>query len=59
MDKVKLQSLLLLDLCAFAASVPRYSSRLETIRDFELAFSLAEKFALSDRHFYREFMDRI
>ena len=59
MDKDKLQSLLLLDLCAFAASIPMYHSRLEAVKDFELAYSLAEIHALSDRHSYRDFMNRI
>jgi hypothetical protein len=59
MNKDKLQSLLLLDLCAFAASIPRYSSRLEVIRDFELAYTLAEEHALADRHSYRVLMDRL
>ena len=59
MDKDKLQSLLLLDLCAFAASLPNDPSQYEAIRDFELAYSLAEKHELSDRYSYRDFMNRI
>ena len=59
MDKDKLQSLLLLDLCAFAASLPSDPSQFEAIREFELAYSLAERHELSDRYSYRNFMNKI
>jgi hypothetical protein len=59
MNKDERQSLLLLDLCAFAASIPQCSSRLEVLRDFEVAYILAESHSLPDRHSYRDFMDRI
>lgn len=59
MEKDKLQILLLLDLCAFAASLFESAKRGKALDDFELAYSLAENHALSDRHSYRDFMNRL
>lgn len=59
MDKDKLRCLLLLDLCAFSASLSGSSKGNEVMKNFELAYSLAESHALSARHSYRDFMNRL
>ena len=59
MDREKLQSLLLLDLCAFAASLFDPWSCEEAMEDYEQAYSLAEKYALPELHTYRDFMARL
>jgi hypothetical protein len=59
MNREKLQSLLLLDLCAFAASLFDPWSREEAMEDYERAYSLAEKHALPELHTYRDFMERL
>ncbi len=59
MDREKLQSLLLLDLCAFAASLFDPWSHEETMEEYEQAYSLAEKYALPEIQTYRDFMDRL
>jgi hypothetical protein len=59
MDREKLQSLLLLDLCAFAASLFDPWSHEEAMADYEQAYSLAEKHDLPELHTYRDFMERL
>ncbi|MDH4218774.1 MAG: hypothetical protein OEY18_11625 [Candidatus Aminicenantes bacterium] len=59
MNREKLQSLLLLDLCVFAASLFNPWSREEAMEDYEQAYSLAEKHALPEIHTYRDFMERL
>jgi hypothetical protein len=59
MDREKLQSLLLLDLCAFAASLFGPWSHEEAIAEYEQAYNLAEKHDLPELHTYRDFMERL
>ncbi len=59
MDRKKLQSLLLLDLCAFAASLHHPWSREEAMEEYEQAYSLAQKYDLPEVQTYRHFMERL
>lgn len=59
MEREKLQSLLLLDLCAFAASLFDPWSREEAMEEYEQAYILAEKYALPELNTYRDFMERL
>jgi pyruvate/2-oxoacid:ferredoxin oxidoreductase alpha subunit len=59
MDREKLQSLLLLDLCAFAASLFDPWSHEEAMEEYERAYNLAEKYNLPELHTYKDFMERL
>jgi hypothetical protein len=59
MEKNKLKSLLLLDLCAFAASLLAPGAREEVLEDYRLAYSLAEKQNLPSRKAYKDLLERL
>jgi len=59
MEKHKLRSLLLLDLCTFTASLFDSKNRTEALKDFKLAYDLAEKHSLPERKSYQDFMNRL
>jgi hypothetical protein len=59
MEKNKLKSLLLLDLCAFAASLLAPGAREEVLEDYRLAYSLAEKQNLPNRKAYKDLLERL
>lgn len=59
MDREKLQSLLLLDLCAFAASLFDPWSHEEAMEEYEQAYSLAEKYGLPELYTYKDFIERL
>ncbi len=54
----KLKTLLLLDLCAFAATLADSPYRREAIEEYELAFSLAKRQSLPDYQTYEDLLER-
>lgn len=59
MERNKLQSLLLLDLCAFAVTLYDGQSRKELMKEYELAYDIAKKYDLPQLHTYKEFIERL
>lgn len=59
MEKNKLKSLLLLDLCAFTASLSAPGAREEVLEDYRLAYRLAERQGLPDRKAYKDLLERL
>jgi hypothetical protein len=59
MEKEKLKSLLLLDLCAFTASLIAPEARGEVLEDYRLAYSLAKRQDLVNRKAYKDLMERL
>jgi hypothetical protein len=59
MEKEKLKKMLLLDLCAFTASLSAPGSREERLEDYRLAYNLAEKQNLPNRKAYKDLLDRL
>ena len=59
MEKNKLKSLLLLDLCAFTASLIAPGARDEVLEDYRLAYNLAERQDLASRKAYKDLLERL
>ena len=59
MEKDKLKNMLLLDLCAFTASLFAPGAREEVLEDYRLAYSLAEKQNLPHRKAYKDLVERL
>lgn len=59
MEKNKWESLLLLDLCAFTASLFAPGAREEVLEDYNLAYSLAERQDLPNRKAYKDLVERL
>ena len=59
MEKDKLKSLLLLDLCAFTASLFAPGAREEVLEDYHLAYNLAKKQDLPNRKAYKDLLERM
>ena len=59
MEKDKLKKMLLLDLCAFAASLLAPGAREEILEDYRLAYNLAEKQNLPNRKAYKDLLERL
>lgn len=59
MEKEKLKKMLLLDLCAFTASLFAPGTREEVLEDYNLAYSLAEKQDLPNRKAYKDLLERL
>lgn len=59
MEEDKLWSLLLLDLCAFTVMLYGQESREEVLRDYQIAYNIAENLDLPEIDTYREFMERL
>ena len=59
MEKDKLKKLLLLDLCAFTASLFAPGAREEVLEDYQLAYNLAEKQNLPHRKAYKDLLERL
>jgi len=59
MEKDKLKNMLLLDLCAFTASLFAPGAREEVLEDYRLAYSLAEKQNLPQRKAYKDLLERL
>ena len=59
MEKDKLKKLLLLDLCAFTASLFAPGARKEVLEDYRLAYSLAEKQNLPNHKAYKNLLERL
>ena len=57
MDKHKMLSLVLMDLCAFAYTQAPENSRAEALVGCEDAFRMAESLALPELQIYRDFLD--
>jgi hypothetical protein len=58
MEKEKLKKMLLLDLCAFTASLFAPGAREEVLEDYRLAYSLAERQHLPNRKAYKDLLER-
>ena len=58
METNKLKTLLLLDLCSFAATLIDPPFRQEAIEDYKLAFNLAKKQSLPDYKTYEDLLER-
>jgi hypothetical protein len=58
MEKNKLKSLLLLDLCAFAASLSSPGVQEDVREDYRLAYRWAEKQHLPNRKAYEDLLER-
>jgi hypothetical protein len=59
MEKEKLKKMLLLDLCAFTASLSTPGTRKEILEDYRLAYRLAEKQNLPNRKAYKDLLERL
>lgn len=59
MKKENLKKMLLLDLCAFTASLCAQGTREEVLEDYRLAYSLAEKHHLPNRKAYKDLLERL
>jgi len=59
MEKDKWKSLLLLDLCAFTASLVAPGAREEVLEDYRLAYSLAKSQNLPSRKAYKDLLERL
>jgi hypothetical protein len=59
MERKKLRSFLLLDLCAFAATLYDGESRKELLKEYELAYNIAKEYNLPELHAYEEFIERL
>jgi hypothetical protein len=59
MEKDKLKKMLLLDLCAFTASLFAPGAREEILEDYRLAYNLAEKQKLPNRKAYKDLLERL
>ncbi len=59
MDKDRWKSLLLLDLCAFTASLFAPGAREEVLEDYRLAYSLAERQNLPSHKAYKDLLERL
>ncbi len=59
MEKNKLKSLLLLDLSAFTASLSAPGSREEVLKDYKMAYSLAERQNLPNHKAYKDLLERL
>jgi hypothetical protein len=59
MEKDKLKKMLLLDLCAFTASLLSPGAREEVLEDYNLAYNLAEKQDLPNRKAYKDLLERL
>ena len=59
MEKNQLKSLLLLDLCAFAASLFAPGTQEDVMEDYRLAYSLAERQDLPDHKAYEDLLERL
>ena len=59
MEKNKWESLLLLDLCAFSASLFAPGARAEVLEDYRLAYSLAERQDLPNHKAYKDLLERL
>lgn len=59
MEKDKLKNLLLLDLCAFTASLFAPGARGEVLEDYRLAYSLAERQNLPNCKAYKDLLERL
>jgi hypothetical protein len=58
MEKDKLKKMLLLDLCAFTASLFAPEAREEVLEDYNLAYNLAERQNLPNRKAYKDLLER-
>jgi len=59
MEKDKLKKMLLLDLCAFTASLLTPGAREEVMEDYHLAYNLAERQNLPNRKAYKDLLERL
>lgn len=59
MEIENLKKMLLLDLCAFTASLFAPGTREEVLEDYQLAYSLAEKQKLPNRKAYKDLLERL
>ena len=59
MEKDKLKKMLLLDLCAFTASLFAPGAREEVLEDYRLAYNLAERQKLPNRKAYKDLLERL
>jgi hypothetical protein len=59
MEKNKWENLLLLDLCAFTASLFAPGAREEVLEDYNLAYNLAERQNLPNRKAYKDLLERL
>ena len=59
MEKDKLKKMLLLDLCAFTASLFAPGARKEVLEDYRLAYSLAERQNLPNRKAYKDLLQHL
>ena len=59
MERNKLRSFLLLDLCAFAVTLYEGESREELLKEYKLAYNIAKKYNLPEIHAYKEFIERL
>lgn len=59
MEKDQLKKMLLLDLCAFTASLCAPGTREEVLEDYQLAYSLAERQKLPNRKAYKDLLERL
>jgi len=59
MEKEKLKKMLLLDLCAFTASLFAPGAREEVLEDYRLAYSMAERQHLPNRKAYKDLLERL
>lgn len=59
MEKDKWKSLLLLDLCAFTASLVAPGAREEVLEDYNLAYKLAKRQDLPSRKAYKDLLERL
>lgn len=59
MEKDKLKKMLLLDLCAFTASLFAPGDREDILEDYRLAYNLAEKQKLPNRKAYKDLLERL
>ena len=59
MENNKWKSLLLLDLCAFTASLFAPGARAEVLEDYRLAYSLAERQDLPNHKAYKDLLERL
>ena len=57
MEKHKMLSLVLLDLCTFAVTQAPEKSRKEAMENYEDAYRMAEKLALPEVQIYKDFME--
>jgi hypothetical protein len=59
MKKNRWKSLLLLDLCAFTASLFAPGAREEVLEDYHLAYNLAKRQNISSHKDYKDLLERL